>query len=39
MNSAFVMQILQLPHQSRIYYNITEDKLNNGTTWIACASD
>ncbi|CAK81207.1 unnamed protein product (macronuclear) [Paramecium tetraurelia] len=33
-NSVFVMQINQEPQQSRIYYNISNQKLNNGTFWI-----
>ncbi|CAD8121251.1 unnamed protein product [Paramecium sonneborni] len=33
-NSIFVIQLNQNPIQSRIYYNISQEKLNNGTTWI-----
>ncbi|CAD8210032.1 unnamed protein product [Paramecium octaurelia] len=37
-NSIFVMQINQEPYQSRIYYNISEQKLNNGTQWLNSTS-
>ncbi|CAD8190769.1 unnamed protein product [Paramecium octaurelia] len=38
-NSIFVMQLNQIPYQSRIYYNISDEKLNNGTKWINSTSD
>ncbi|CAD8165426.1 unnamed protein product [Paramecium pentaurelia] len=38
-NSIFVMQLNQNPYQSRIYYNISEQKLNNGTQWINSTDD
>ncbi|CAD8210231.1 unnamed protein product [Paramecium pentaurelia] len=38
-NSIFVLQLNQEPYQSRIYYNVTQQKIYNGTFWINSISN